>query len=71
MCNRTQEALIFASPLNLSPNPLPITALFKQSNMAGAEEAVHGGCDNHSPFAGGKSVLCFGQVTSCFILKST
>ncbi|XP_075839083.1 DNA repair protein RAD52 homolog isoform X3 [Microtus pennsylvanicus] len=30
-------------------------------NMAGAEEAVHGGCDNHSPFAGGKSVLCFGQ----------
>ncbi|KAH0512519.1 DNA repair protein RAD52-like protein [Microtus ochrogaster] len=30
-------------------------------NMAGAEEAVHGGCENHSPFAGGKSVLCFGQ----------
>ncbi|XP_051059657.1 DNA repair protein RAD52 homolog isoform X2 [Phodopus roborovskii] len=30
-------------------------------NMAGAEEMVHGGSDIHSPFAGGKSVLCFGQ----------
>ncbi|XP_052030687.1 DNA repair protein RAD52 homolog isoform X4 [Apodemus sylvaticus] len=29
--------------------------------MAGAEEAVHGGRDNHAPFAGGKSVLLFGQ----------
>ncbi|XP_028616904.1 DNA repair protein RAD52 homolog isoform X2 [Grammomys surdaster] len=29
--------------------------------MAGAEEAVHGGCDNHPPFVGGKSVLLFGQ----------
>lgn len=29
--------------------------------MAGAEEAVHGGCNSCPPFAGGKSVLCFGQ----------
>ncbi|XP_037060094.1 DNA repair protein RAD52 homolog isoform X6 [Peromyscus leucopus] len=30
-------------------------------NMAGAEEAVDGGGDKRPPFAGGKSVLCFGQ----------
>uniref|UniRef100_A0A8C8U1N1 DNA repair protein RAD52 homolog n=1 Tax=Peromyscus maniculatus bairdii TaxID=230844 RepID=A0A8C8U1N1_PERMB len=29
--------------------------------MAGAEEAVDGGGDKRPPFAGGKSVLCFGQ----------
>ncbi|XP_063141968.1 DNA repair protein RAD52 homolog isoform X13 [Rattus norvegicus] len=29
--------------------------------MAGAEEAVHGGCDCRPPFVGGKSVLLFGQ----------
>ncbi|NP_001397218.1 DNA repair protein RAD52 homolog isoform 10 [Mus musculus] len=29
--------------------------------MAGPEEAVHRGCDNHPPFVGGKSVLLFGQ----------
>ncbi|XP_021080417.2 DNA repair protein RAD52 homolog isoform X2 [Mesocricetus auratus] len=29
--------------------------------MAGAEEMVNGGCDVHPPFAGAKSVLCFGQ----------
>ncbi|KAL1789760.1 DNA repair protein RAD52-like isoform X1 [Sigmodon hispidus] len=29
--------------------------------MAGVEGTVHGGFDNHPPFAGGKSVLCFGQ----------
>lgn len=33
--------------------------------MAGPEEAVHRGCDNHPPFVGGKSVLLFGQVTGC------
>jgi hypothetical protein len=30
--------------------------------MSAVEEAIRGGCDSH-PSAGGKSVLCFGQVT--------
>lgn len=36
--------------------------------MAGAEEAVHGGCDCRPPFVGGKSVLLFGQVTGSLSL---
>ncbi|XP_050004528.1 DNA repair protein RAD52 homolog isoform X2 [Alexandromys fortis] len=43
------------------PGPSSCVPRVPRVNMAGAEEAVHGGCDNHSPFAGGKSVLCFGQ----------
>ncbi|KAL6085836.1 hypothetical protein STEG23_027380 [Scotinomys teguina] len=41
--------------------PLSCANILVLVNMAGAEEAVHGGCDKHPPFAGGKSVLCFGQ----------
>ncbi|XP_057629446.1 DNA repair protein RAD52 homolog isoform X3 [Chionomys nivalis] len=43
------------------PGPSSCVPRVPRVNMAGAEEVVHGGCDNHSPFAGGKSVLCFGQ----------
>ncbi|XP_005365183.2 DNA repair protein RAD52 homolog isoform X1 [Microtus ochrogaster] len=50
------------APFGLTvPGPSSCVPRVPRVNMAGAEEAVHGGCENHSPFAGGKSVLCFGQ----------
>lgn len=36
-------------------------------NMSGTEEAILGRRDSHPSSAGGSSVLCFGQVTGCFI----
>ncbi|XP_021488262.1 DNA repair protein RAD52 homolog isoform X4 [Meriones unguiculatus] len=59
------------SPPSPRPSPLrrpgrrdraPACRAFRGAvSMAGAEEAVHGGCNSCPPFAGGKSVLCFGQ----------
>ncbi|EDK99624.1 RAD52 homolog (S. cerevisiae), isoform CRA_d, partial [Mus musculus] len=60
-----ESPFLLRGPLRLPgrhPDRAPACTAFRSAvNMAGPEEAVHRGCDNHPPFVGGKSVLLFGQ----------